>query len=85
MKVILQLQMYYDNYTKTQLQILLRLTQVTLTACPHPQLSERDNTDHKQKKYDSLFMTHITSDFRRFAEIENKEFLAVVEAIEAIF
>ena len=30
-------------------------------------------------------MTHITSDFRRLAEIENKEFLAVVEAKEAIF
>jgi len=30
-------------------------------------------------------MTYITSDFRRLAKIENKEFLAVVEAIEAIF
>ena len=49
MKVILQLQMFYDNYIKTQLQILLRLTQVTLTACPHPQLSERGNTNHKLK------------------------------------
>ena len=29
---------------------LLRLTQVTLTACPHPRLSARDNTDHKFKK-----------------------------------